>query len=804
MADNITQIQGATNTLIYLRNYPYASILSDMPILNYGLATDNNRLVYKDAVGNPYKVMLDNSGQANLTDDRVMVTTNGGRATTSTVTKTELEYLTGASSNIQTQINNISTVISHNDLLDVNGGNLHVMSDEKTKLTWLQPLTGLNNRIVVEKVDNAQTIIRVRSTDNSSSALEFSRQTSPAEAIIVSTLSGLIYHSDYNRHSFNIAVDVKGTGAGYYINDVNINTLFEPTLTKGNLTASGSLSVDNTRQVIGGACAISHLTTTGHKHIPTAGASGDILGWSSDGTATWIIPTSQSWASKWTAVTGGIYYGSAGAQSIGVGVHPKQWEDVFNAIQVGKTAAFSGTQSTNSANFTNNVYYNTTWKSLMAGYGSRMYFDSNGNIDIRTTVNSASAKNETMDFSGTGFLLKPREGAFLFSEKASAPALKSGYHSVYSLSSDSSLRSKDDAGSEYLLSAWKTDPSFDLYRNFSNAVGYNPSVNNCNHLLYNNINRANINYKFVSFSLGVFGQSSTYDGNINIVAVKPTYQSKSVYMEIQTPDMSGSYDWRFRVDSNAIYANVVNANEYSGSSSLNTKGFLSLNINTDSVNNKYAPFTAMVYGASGSNGMGTIALVKPSPTTPAVDWAFQLRKSSGTHFEHCRMKSTGEFQLNNTSDTIATPTGGSVLYSKGGNLYAKNTNGSEYGLTIDSIDTNITSSVTGKENIRNDYWEYSERSVKRIVLRVEFNWVSSPSNITGDGTRFLIGTLPTGYRPYRDCIGTCIATYTAGGCADMGVWINDSGNVYILKSDSGEVLYTGTNGKHIAVIELQV
>ena len=36
-----------------------------------------------------------------------------------------------------------------------------------------------------------------------------------------------------------------------------------------------------------------HPTTTGYKHIPSGGASGQILGWSSDGTATWITPTSS-------------------------------------------------------------------------------------------------------------------------------------------------------------------------------------------------------------------------------------------------------------------------------------------------------------------------------------------------------------------------------------------------------------------------------------------------------------------------------------------------------------------------------
>lgn len=553
----------------------------------------------------------------------------------------------------------------------------------------------------------------------------------------------------------------------------------EPTLTKGDLSASGSIAVDNTRQVIGGSCAISHLTTTGHKHIPASGASGDILGWSSDGTATWISPESQSWASKWidisdeesglsvalgttgswahstpkvtegrnhvfaffhtgyvvnnkistkqrghsgagfkiitgnsdpsvtlqmsrypdvgdlqeydlitfdisglnlksgstykinnvdiaskwTAVTGGIYYGSAGAQSIGVGVQPELWQNVFNAIQVGKTAAFFGTPSTNSAYFTNNVYYNTTWKALMAGYGSRMGFDSNGNIDIRTTVNSASAKNETMDFSGTGFLLKPREGAFLFSEKASSPALTSGYHSVYSLSSDSSLRSKDDAGTEFLLNAWQTGTS-DLFRNYLNTTALDYSVNQNTGIKYTNVSRSNLNNKISSFSLGVYGQSATYDGWVNLIACKPTYTSKNTNLQIQVPDTNGNYDWIAEFAHNGAYCHSKNNFVYDGSGILNTYGFTVYNDNIEAVANRYVPFTGYVFGSSGSSGIGTIALVKPSSTTPAVDWAFQLRKTNGSYFEHCRMKSTGEMKFNSTADTITAEADCSKIYCK--------------------------------------------------------------------------------------------------------------------------------------------
>lgn len=67
---------------------------------------------------------------------------------------------------------------------------------------------------------------------------------------------------------------------------------FEPTLTKGNLTASSPIVLDQTRQVIGGAAVISHATTAGNIHLPTAGATGQIITYGgASGTGAWTTAT---------------------------------------------------------------------------------------------------------------------------------------------------------------------------------------------------------------------------------------------------------------------------------------------------------------------------------------------------------------------------------------------------------------------------------------------------------------------------------------------------------------------------------
>ena len=55
-------------------------------------------------------------------------------------------------------------------------------------------------------------------------------------------------------------------------------------LTDVNFTASLKEKLDN---IEAGANKYSHPNTSGNKHIPTGGKTGQILRWSSDGTASW-------------------------------------------------------------------------------------------------------------------------------------------------------------------------------------------------------------------------------------------------------------------------------------------------------------------------------------------------------------------------------------------------------------------------------------------------------------------------------------------------------------------------------------
>lgn len=83
-AANVTTIPGATAIQFYFRNYTYANLALDLPILSMGLATDLNKLVYRNSIGNMYKIMVDASGSSNTPQNRVFYADVNGSATAST------------------------------------------------------------------------------------------------------------------------------------------------------------------------------------------------------------------------------------------------------------------------------------------------------------------------------------------------------------------------------------------------------------------------------------------------------------------------------------------------------------------------------------------------------------------------------------------------------------------------------------------------------------------------------------------------------------------------------------------------
>lgn len=79
-APNTTTVDGATSVRFYLRNYAYSLMPSNLPVLSMGLATDVNRLVYKNSSGTLYKILNDASGAANTPQGRLFYADASGSA----------------------------------------------------------------------------------------------------------------------------------------------------------------------------------------------------------------------------------------------------------------------------------------------------------------------------------------------------------------------------------------------------------------------------------------------------------------------------------------------------------------------------------------------------------------------------------------------------------------------------------------------------------------------------------------------------------------------------------------------------
>lgn len=80
-------------------------------------------------------------------------------------------------------------------------------------------------------------------------------------------------------------------------------------------SAAGLMSADDKKKLDGVAASAnnySHPTTSGNKHIPSGGSSGQILRWSADGTATWGAETTSSYTlpTATSSTLGGVKIGS--------------------------------------------------------------------------------------------------------------------------------------------------------------------------------------------------------------------------------------------------------------------------------------------------------------------------------------------------------------------------------------------------------------------------------------------------------------------------------------------------------------
>ncbi len=111
--------------------------------------------------------------------------------------------------------------------------------------------------------------------------------------IATDTVTGSVVDITNSLKIDNLTGLLKSTSG--VVSTATSGTDYQAPLTTGNLTATAPISLDQTRQVIGGAAVISHATTAGNIHLPTGGSSNQILKNSgSSGTGTWGTVTENA------------------------------------------------------------------------------------------------------------------------------------------------------------------------------------------------------------------------------------------------------------------------------------------------------------------------------------------------------------------------------------------------------------------------------------------------------------------------------------------------------------------------------
>ena len=221
------------------------------------------------------------------TASRAIISDSEGYLNTSEVTATELSYVHGVTSAIQTQLNNkVST-----SQIGAANGVAPLDSSSKVPAAYLPSFVD----DVIEFYVEEGTI--TTGTDNETSE-PYLVQSGNRDNIILETSK--IYVNVYNNRVYrwsgttlvqiNDGVVLGTTAATAYRGDYG-NTAYQHSQSahaRTDATAvsssatNGSINIDGTDTVV-----YTHPTTEGNKHIPAGGSSGSFLKYSSAGTASW-------------------------------------------------------------------------------------------------------------------------------------------------------------------------------------------------------------------------------------------------------------------------------------------------------------------------------------------------------------------------------------------------------------------------------------------------------------------------------------------------------------------------------------
>jgi hypothetical protein len=164
--------------------------------------------------------------------------------------------------------------------------------------------------------------------------------------------SVFINHLESNSTTPTSSHKIIGSGATTVVSDASGNITINSTNTTYNVattTANGLMSSSDKTKLDGvatGANNYIHPTTSGNKHIPSGGSSGQILRWSADGTAVWGADTDTNTTYTFTGGTNSFQVTPSGGSAQVVAVTPSV-SNLSTARTISLTGAVTGSVSTN-------------------------------------------------------------------------------------------------------------------------------------------------------------------------------------------------------------------------------------------------------------------------------------------------------------------------------------------------------------------------------------------------------------------------------------------------------------------------
>lgn len=149
-----------------------------------------------------------------------------------------------------------------------------------------------------------------------------------------------------------------------------------------------------------GANAYTHPTTSGNKHIPSGGSSGQILRWSADGTAVWGADNNTTYSTGTTSYSGTtkLYTGTGSATD-------------GTMTQSAITTALNGKQAAGSYAASNHTHNYAGSSSAGGSANSLSYFQNTSSTNVGQAESGSNAIAYITDYSGTALTSNVKDGA---------------------------------------------------------------------------------------------------------------------------------------------------------------------------------------------------------------------------------------------------------------------------------------------------------------------------------------------------------------------------------------------------------